>query len=131
MQEALPVYVDELDALRDAIAHCGGYKAVALALWPTKTLTTATTNLQNATNSDRRERLDLGECLLILKMAHDAGFHAPARYLNFSIGYELTVVDAEAQEDRMMEQMVRNQEALIASQKMMQTFIDQRRARKK
>lgn len=88
MQAEMPFYESAEQALEAAVQHLGGAKVVGGKLWPARTPDSARTRLLDCLNTGRAERLDMGEAMLILRMARDKGFHAPMAWICGEVGYE-------------------------------------------
>ena len=92
-QTALAIYEDDLDAIRDAVRAIGGNKVVGHLLRPDITPDHAGAWLKDCMNTDRREKLSLSQNLKILRLAHDAGYHAPIQFLTGELGYSVQVIE--------------------------------------
>lgn len=99
---ALPVFACEEDALRAAVEHAGGAKKVGPRMWGDLAPDTAARKLMDALNPARAERLKPSQVLLVLRLAHEAGYHAAAQWLMGECGYAVQVVEPVAQVDRAM-----------------------------
>jgi hypothetical protein len=78
------------EALVEAVKEAGGSKVVAAALWPAaaaRDLDGARRKLTNSLDADRAEKLSLDELIHVMRMARDAGCHAPMHYLCQVLGY--------------------------------------------
>lgn len=75
------------DAIRDAVMALGGYKRVGNVLWPAMPADDAGRKLSACLNTDKREKLDLGELQLIRREARKAGVHILASYEMRDAGY--------------------------------------------
>lgn len=76
------------DALRAAVERMGGPKRVASRLWPARTITDAARLLNHCLDPERPEKLALGEVVLLLQWAREAGCHVGMQYLAETCGYE-------------------------------------------
>lgn len=78
------------DALRDDVRALGGSKVVAASLWPEKTDPIAARNkLNDAMNTERRERLTQEQELFIMRRAKEVrGFSAAMFFLCDEVGTE-------------------------------------------
>lgn len=98
-QAVLPIYEDELDALRDALRDAvrvlGGNKEVGHALRSDIRPDLAGAWLKDCLNDGRREKLDLSQVMKILRMAHDAGYHGPLQFIANDIGYTAAPVEPQ------------------------------------
>lgn len=115
-QGSLAIYEDDLDAIRDAVRALGGTKVVGHCLRPDIAPDQAAPWLKDCLNIERREKLALSQILKILRMAHDAGYHAPAQFLAGEMGYMVQViepVDELAALQRTFIDSVSTQKALI------------------
>ncbi len=92
-QGSLALYEDDLDAIRDAVRAVGGTKVVGHSLRPDIAPDQAGAWLKDCLNAERREKLALSQVLKILRMAHDAGHHAPAQFLASEMGYAVQVIE--------------------------------------
>lgn len=91
-QQAL-FHEDVNDALRSAIKACGGTKAVAAKLWPEKTMNDAHSYLNDCLNVARPAKLSPEQVLLLLKWAHEQGYHGAMHYIAQECGYEAKPVE--------------------------------------
>lgn len=94
------------DALNAAITALGGFKKVGPKLRPELSEDTAAQWLRDCLNAGRREKLSPEQFLLILRMAHDAGFHASMNFVAFTTGYRANAVDPETQESQLQEKFI-------------------------
>jgi hypothetical protein len=92
-QGSLAIYEDDLDAIRDAVRVLGGTKTVGHSLRPDLAPDHSGAWLKDCLNAERREKLALSQVLRILRMAHDAGHHAPAQFLAAEMGYAVQVIE--------------------------------------
>ena len=75
MTETNSISADFRKALRTLITACGGPKRVGTVLRPGMTPAAAGQWLLKAINADERERLDLEDVLVLLRLGHDKGHH--------------------------------------------------------
>jgi hypothetical protein len=75
------------DALREVVQSAGGFKVVAVRLWPDMPPDHAAGKLRDCVNSDRREHLTPGQVCLLLKIGRDAGCHAAMHFMARYAGY--------------------------------------------
>jgi hypothetical protein len=75
------------DAIRDTVMALGGYKKVGSTLWPAMPADEAGRKLSACLNTDKREKLDLGELRLIRTEARKVGVHILATYEMRDAGY--------------------------------------------
>lgn len=75
------------DAIRDAVMSLGGFKRVGATLWPAMPADDAGRKLAHCLNTDKREKLDLGELQLIRREARKVGVHILASYEMRDAGY--------------------------------------------
>ena len=82
------VSVDSLNGvLVDCVKACGGSKQVGPLLWPEKTPDAAQRLLLDCLNDDRPANLTPEAMLLLLRMAHQRGFHGGMGYVCERLGY--------------------------------------------
>lgn len=74
------------DALRECIAHCGGFKVVGATLWPEKGADIAGRHLADCLNDAKREKLSPEQVLLILRLARERGCHAGITFIARELG---------------------------------------------
>ncbi len=101
MQAELPFFEGPEDALRAAVQLLGGAKAVGARIWPDKTPDGAGRLLLDCLNPARAEKLDIGQVLLILRLARDAGHHAPMQWLAGEVGYDARPITKAEEADRL------------------------------
>lgn len=88
MTQQIPLFYDTYeDAVRDAVLALGGMKRVGSMLWPAMAADDAGRKLAHCLNTDKREKLDLGELRLIRTAARKAGVHTLAAYEMRDAGY--------------------------------------------
>lgn len=75
------------DAIRDCVTALGGFKKVGAMLWPAMPADDAGRKLSACLNTEKREKLDLGELRLIRRAARQAGVHILAHYEARDAGY--------------------------------------------
>lgn len=84
----IPLFYDTYeDAIRDCVTALGGFKKVGSLLWPAMPADDAGRKLAACLNTDKREKLDLGELRLIRREARKAGVHMLAHYEARDAGY--------------------------------------------
>jgi hypothetical protein len=88
--DVLPVFADWNDALDGVVHALGGYKRVGTMLRPEwqGRPEAASQWLRDCLNSEKRERLDPDQVLMLLRLAREAGFHAAKFWLDAEIGYQ-------------------------------------------
>lgn len=75
------------DAIRDTVMALGGYKKVGSMLWPAMPADDAGRKLSACLNTEKREKLDLGELRLIRRESRKVGVHILASYEMRDAGY--------------------------------------------
>lgn len=96
MQLEIPECFDNLDdALRAAVMALGGFKTVGKLLRPD--FDHAAEWLRKCLANDRRERLEPGQVLVILREAKTQGFHSAFDYFASAAGYRAEPIDAKAE----------------------------------
>jgi hypothetical protein len=84
----LPMFYETYeDAIRDTVTALGGFKRTGAMLWPAMPADDAGRKLAACLNTEKREKLDLGELRLIRHAARKAGVHILASYENRDAGY--------------------------------------------
>lgn len=105
------------DAIRSAVDALGGPKRVGAMLWPSKRITDAARLLSHCLETDRAEKLSLGEVELIGRLAHDVGCHTVATYLMRAWGYQdpqpVEPRDEMAELQRQFVRSVEDQKAIL------------------
>ncbi len=86
------------EALQASVAACGGNKAVAAKFWPAKDVYAARDYLAACLNPHRKEKLDLGELLKLLRDARLRGCHAGMEFLTAHLSYAPTTPITPAEE---------------------------------
>jgi len=115
----IPLFYDTYeDAIRDCVTALGGFKKVGSMLWPAMPADDAGRKLSACLNTDKREKLDLGELRLIRCEARKVGVHILAHYEARDAGYAepqpLNPEDEAAQLQREFIAAVRGLEVLQA-----------------
>lgn len=103
MQQDLPIFETDEEALLAAVQHAGGAKAMGCKLWPDVSPDTAQRKLLDALNGNRPERLRPSQVRLVLREAHARGYHAAAQWFMGEAGYSVAVIEPAAQADRAIE----------------------------
>ena len=94
LQLEIPECFDSLDdALKAAVMALGGFKTVGKLLRPD--FDHAAEWLRKCVASERRERLEPGQVLVILREAKVQGFHSAFDYFASAAGYKAAPVDAQ------------------------------------
>jgi hypothetical protein len=101
--------------LRAAVLACGGYKKVGAAMRPELPIAQAEAWVRHCLDESRREKFCPEQVLLILRMAHQIGFHAAMDFLAADTGYKATPVDMKAQVQSLEERIESGMQALNAS----------------
>lgn len=101
MQAELPFFECAEDALRSAVQALGGAKVVGAKVYPDKSPDRAAQVLLDCLNTSRPEKLELSQVLLVLRLARDAGHHAPMQWLAGEVGYEAKPVTKAEEADRL------------------------------
>lgn len=98
------------DAIDGAIRATGGYKQVALDLWPSLKLDTAYARLKAALNPDKHEKLSPEELVWLLRRARDKGQHGAFYWLCDELGYTrpapVEPADAVAETQRQLDELL-------------------------
>lgn len=100
------------DALQAAVTALGGFKRVGPALRPELPVDQAAGWLRDCLNPARREKLAPEQVMLILRLAHDAGYHAAMQFVAFDTGYKATPVDPVSQVEQLQERFCDSVQAL-------------------
>jgi hypothetical protein len=96
MQLAIPECFDSVeDALKAAVMAMGGFKEVGRRMRPD--FNHAAEWLRKCLSDDRRERLDPGQVMWLLREAKLQGFHSAFDYIAGDAGYRAAPIDAQAQ----------------------------------
>jgi hypothetical protein len=80
------------EVLRSCIDALGGLKVVGHKLRPHMDPVLAGQWLAHTLDPERREKLELGQVVLVLQLAKGRGYHAGAEALNLLLGYRVTAV---------------------------------------
>lgn len=91
------------DALQHAVTALGSYKKVGPVLRPELPIEQAAQWLRDCLAPGRREKLSPDQVLLLVRMARQAGIHAPMEYMALNTGYKAQPVDADAQRQALQE----------------------------
>jgi hypothetical protein len=105
------------DAIRSAVDVLGGPKRVGSMLWPSKRIHEAARLLSHCLDTDRPEKLSLGEIELIGSQAREADCHTIATYLMRTWGYDdpqpIEPLDKHAELQRQFMRSVEDQKAIM------------------
>jgi hypothetical protein len=100
MQNEMPFFEDEFDALKAAVQALGGSKKVGQMLWQDRGVDAASRLLLDCLNASRNEKLSLSQVMFIFRAAKDAGCHAPFQWMAGEIGYDALPVSKAEEVDR-------------------------------
>lgn len=114
----IPLFYDTYeDAIRDCVTALGGFKRVGATLWPAMPADDAGRKLSACLNTDKREKLDLGELRLIRCEARKAGVHILAHYEARDAGYtEPQPINPEDEAAQLRREFIASVKALEALQ---------------
>jgi hypothetical protein len=101
MQTDLPFFDSPEDALKAIIQHLGGIKRVGPKLFPDKSVDAAARYLLDCVNHDRQEKLALTQIMMLLRLAHEAGYHSAYAWLSGEIGYDIKPITRAEEVDRL------------------------------
>lgn len=101
MQSEMPFYDSPEDALKAVIQQLGGIKRVGPKLFPDKSVDAAARYLLDCVNSDRSEKLALSQIMMLLRLAHEAGYHTAYAWLSGEIGYDIKPITKAEEQDRL------------------------------
>lgn len=109
------------DALHDCVQALGGPKRVATALWPGKTAADAARYLNHCLDSERAEKLELGQVVTLMRWGRDADCHTPMHYLAETLGYQPPEPkNPETERDRLQREFIQAQEQMATLVKRME-----------
>ena len=80
------------DALRGVVDALGGAKVIGHRMRPEKSIADARVWLLNCLNSDRSERFDPEQVILLLRWGNDAGAHSGMNYIAAETGYSASPI---------------------------------------
>lgn len=114
----IPLFYDTYeDAIRDCVTALGGFKKVGAMLWPAMPADDAGRKLSACLNTDKREKLDLGELRLIRREARKVGVHVLAHYEARDAGYtEPQPLNPEDEAAQLQREFISSVKALQAIQ---------------
>jgi hypothetical protein len=101
MQIDMPFFDSPEDALKAIIQHLGGIKKVGPLLFPDKSVDAAARYLLDCVNHDRQEKLALTQIMMLLRLAHEAGYHTAYAWLSGEIGYDIKPIIRAEEVDRL------------------------------
>lgn len=107
------------EALIECVKAAGGSKVVASILWPEKPLSQAQQLLLSCLNTERAEKLNPEQSLLIIKLAKETGAHIGIEYICHTLRY--TTPQSIQPEDEKAQLM----REFIAAQKLMANIAKQ------
>ena len=118
MQIEMPFFDSPEAALTAVIQHIGGIKRIAPKLFPDKSVDAAARYLLDCLNPDRNEKLALTQTMMLLRLAHEAGYHSAYAWLSGEIGYDITPITRADEIDRttsVIEQSTKTLTAALAT----------------
>lgn len=101
MQAEMPFFDSPEDALKAVIQQLGGIKRVGPKLFPDKTVDAAARYLLDCVNPDRSEKLSLSQIMMLLRLAHEAGFHTAYAWISGEVGYDIKPITKAEEVDRL------------------------------
>lgn len=101
MQIDMPFFDSPEDALKAIIQQLGGIKRVGPLLFPDKSVDAAARYLLDCVNHDRQEKLALTQIMMLLRLAHEAGYHTAYAWLSGEIGYDIKPITRAEEVDRL------------------------------
>lgn len=110
---------DWRDALRHVVKALGGYEAVGIELWPTKTRKAAGNWLSDCLNTERPAKLDLEDIEGLLRLGRKEGIHIGMHFLCQSLSYAapstVEPADTIAECERQIARHVKRLEGLLSA----------------
>lgn len=100
MQIDMPFFDSPEDALKAIIQQLGGIKKVGPRLFPDKTVDAAARYLLDCVNADRSEKLSLSQIMMLLRLAHEAGYHTAYAWISGEVGYDVKPITKAEEVDR-------------------------------
>lgn len=122
MQNEMPFFEDELDALKAAVQALGGSKKVGQMLWQDKGVDAASRLLLDCLNPARNEKLSLSQVMLILRAAKEAGCHTPFQWIAGEVGYDANPVSRADEADRVLTVIEQSSKQLAAAIRAMEAM---------
>lgn len=131
-QGSMPLFLEDVfDALKAAVQACGGAKAVAGRLWPTKPIEQARKDLLDCLNRDNDRKLCIEEALAVLVMAREAGYHGAKHWIDAELGYQPTLPsDPKIERDRLADELARAADSFKGLQRVAERLLEQERGPK-
>lgn len=111
------------DALKSVVMALGGFKAVGRLIRPD--FDNSAEWLRKCLSDDRRERLDPGQVMWLLREARKVGFHSAFEFIADQVGYKATPVDTKEQIKALQESI--NAQLLQVNQNMARVAMLQER----
>lgn len=103
------------DALREVVSVAGGAKKIGSLLWPELPIDQAAGKVRDCLNSDRRERFNPEQVLLLARIGREAGCHAVMIYMSRECGYaEPSPVEPEDEKARLQREYIEATKAIVA-----------------
>jgi hypothetical protein len=97
MEQMNLIHESVRDAIRSAIAALGGVKKVAAQLRPSWEPDRAQKWLSNALDEARPEKLEIEDCIWILRAAKRVGYHAAMQYFSRECEYDVSAIEPETE----------------------------------
>lgn len=115
MQIDMPFFDSPEDALKAIIQQLGGIKKVGPLLFPDKSVDAAARYLLDCVNHDRQEKLALTQIMMLLRLAHEAGYHTAYAWLSGEIGYDIKPITRGEEVDRLTSVVEQSTKTLAAA----------------
>lgn len=109
------------EALIECVKSAGGSKVVASILWPEKPLSQAQQLLLSCLNTERAEKLNPEQALLIIKLAKEAGIHTGIEYICHTLSYTMPQpIQPEDEKAQLMREFIAAQKQMANLAKQME-----------
>lgn len=104
---------DIYDALGTTIQFLGGYKKVALMLWPDMRMESAYARLKASLDSTKPEKLSPSEVNLLIREGRKINCHAIMKFLGDDCLYQVTPIEPEDEKERTQKAFIEATQSLI------------------
>lgn len=115
MQTEMPFFDSPEDALKAIIQQLGGAKKVGQRVFPDKSVDAAARYLLDCVNPERSEKLAISQVMMLLRLAHEADYHAAYAWISADVGYDIKPITRAQEVDRVTGVVEQTTKTLISA----------------
>ena len=115
MQTEMPFFDSPEDALKAIIQQLGGAKKVGQRVFPDKSVDAAARYLLDCVNPERSGKLAISQVMMLLRLAHEADYHAAYAWISADVGYDIKPITRAQEVDRVTGVVEQTTKTLISA----------------